>query len=131
MADEFFRGSYTMGIWASGEIAKNVFYKTMLGNNLSILGVDAGQLDNSFDTWSGSLWWSTNDYGRNAPFTDFEYHCKPSTVLGGAYTTSTETKQSQPSTDRSPARTPLRTHRSGYQTAPAYSASMHWHLTLR
>jgi hypothetical protein len=99
MADEYFRGSYTMGIWVSGEIVKNVYYKSMLGDNLSILGVDAGQLDNGFDTWSTSLWWATNDFGRNLPFSDFDYHCKPATALGGAYTRSNETKQSQPNTE--------------------------------
>jgi hypothetical protein len=95
IADEFFRGSYTMGIWAQGEITKNLYYKTMLGDNLSILGVDAGQLDNGFGTWSAALWWVTNDYGRNMPFSDFEYHKKPATVIGGAYTNSKESRQSQ------------------------------------
>lgn len=99
MADEYFRGSYTMGVWISGELVKNVYYKSMLGDNLSILGVDAGQLDNGFDTWSTALWWITNDYGRNMPFTDFENHCKPATALGGAFTRSNETKQSQPTTE--------------------------------
>jgi hypothetical protein len=99
MADEFFRGSYTMGIWAMGDIIDDVHYKTMLGNNLSILGVDAGQLDNGFDTWSTSIWWTTKNYGRNAPFTDFEHHDKAATVLGGAYTRSNETKQSQPNSE--------------------------------
>lgn len=99
MADEFFRGSYTMGIWATGDILTNVYYKTMLGDNLSILGVDAGQLDNKFDTWSTAIWWVTNNYGRFAPFTDFEYHLCPATLLGGAYTRSTETRQEQPTTN--------------------------------
>jgi hypothetical protein len=99
MADEYFRGSYTMGIWIQGELVKNVYYKSMLGDNLSILGVDAGQLDNGFDTWSTSLWWVTNDYGRQLTYTDFEHHCKPATALGGAYTRSNETKQSQPTTE--------------------------------
>jgi hypothetical protein len=47
----------------------------------------------------GSLWWATNDYGRTAPFTDFENHCKPAFLLGGAYTRSNETKQSQPNSE--------------------------------
>lgn len=99
MADEYFRGSYTMGVWIQGELVKNVYYKSMLGDNLSILGVDAGQLDNGFDTWASSLWWVTNDYSRNLTYSDFEHHDKPATVLGGAYTRSNETKQSQPNTE--------------------------------
>ncbi|SDY56488.1 hypothetical protein SAMN05444397_101952 [Flavobacterium aquidurense] len=99
MAEEFFRGSFTTGIWAQGEITDGLYYKTMLGNNLSQLGVDAGQLDNGFNTFSTSVWWTTNNYGRVANFGDFERHEKLATLLGGAYTTSKETRQSQPGTE--------------------------------
>lgn len=99
MAEEFFRGSFTMGVWVSGEIVKGLNYKTMLGNNLSQLGVDAGQLDNQFDTWSTALWWTTKDYGTMAPFGDFEEHEKLATLLGGSFTRSNETRQSQPGTE--------------------------------
>lgn len=99
MAEEFFRGSFTTGVWASGELTKGVYYKTMLGNNLSQLGVDAGQLDNGFNTWSTALWWTTNNFGRSASYGDFEKHAQLATVLGGSFTRSDETKQSQPGTD--------------------------------
>ncbi len=96
MAEEFFRGSFTTGVWVQGEIVNGLYYKTMLGNNLSQLGVDAGQLDNGFNTWSTALWWTTNDFGRLASFGDYEKHRKIATILGGAFTRSNETKQSQP-----------------------------------
>ncbi len=99
MAEEYFRGSFTTGIWAQGEIANGLYYKTMLGNNLSQLGIDAGQLDNGVNTWSSALWWTTHDFGRYAPFGDFENHKKVATILGGSYTTSSETRQSQPGAD--------------------------------
>ena len=35
IADEFFRPSYTTGIWGTGEIAKGLTYNVMLGNNMS------------------------------------------------------------------------------------------------
>ena len=58
ITDEFFRPSYTSGIWASGNITKTLNYQAMVGNNLSTLGVSAAQLDNRFNTvapcWSGS-----------------------------------------------------------------------------
>src|SRR5262249_9645825 len=38
-ADEFFRGSYTDGVWLKGELAAKVKYMFMVANNLSILGV--------------------------------------------------------------------------------------------
>lgn len=96
MTEEYFRGSFTTGIWAQGEITDGLYYKTMVGNNLSQLGVDAGQLDNGFNTWSTALWWTTNDYGRTLSYGDFENHQKIATVLGGSFTTSDESRQSQP-----------------------------------
>ncbi len=65
MADEYFRGSYTSGIWANGEVTDKVKYRVMVGNNLSQLGVDAAQLDNSFNAVSGALWWlpTTGEFG--------------------------------------------------------------------
>ena len=54
-ADEFFRGSYTTGIWLKGEISTKLKYMAMLGNNLSTLGVSASQLDNKLDTTSFML----------------------------------------------------------------------------
>lgn len=96
MAEEFFRPSYTFGIWVQGEIAPGLNYKSMLANNLSELGIDAGQLDSGFDTWGSALWWTTNDFGKLGPYGDFEHHCKPATILGAAFTRSNETRQSQP-----------------------------------
>ena len=45
IADEFFRGSYTTGVWAGASSRAGLKYRVMLGNNLSQLGVDAGKLD--------------------------------------------------------------------------------------
>ena len=99
IADEYFRGSFTTGVYLQGEITKDVYYKSMLGNNLSALGVDAGQMDNTLDTWSTSVWWVTNDFGRLMSYGDYEEHEKIATVLGGSYTRSTENRQSQPDAD--------------------------------
>ena len=72
IAEEFFRGSFTSGLWAKGRVLKRVDYQLMVGNNLSQLGVDAGQLDSSFDTLSTSLVWlpTTGEFGRG--FGDYE-----------------------------------------------------------
>jgi hypothetical protein len=98
MAEEFFRGSFTTGIWLQGELTKGLYYKTMLGNNLSQLGIDAGQLDDGFDTWSSAMWWTSNNYSRLGTFGDFEKHETPATMLGACFTRSNETWQSQPGT---------------------------------
>jgi hypothetical protein len=98
ISDEFFRPSYTTGIWVKGKAAEGVNYKLMLGNNLSQLGVDAGQLDNGLNTWSGMLsWMPSGDYGPG--FGDFENHQSMVTRFGLHYTYSKEDRQSQPGTE--------------------------------
>ena len=62
IADEFFRPSYTSGIWAKGDLTKSLRYYAMVGNNLSTLGVSAAQLDNRFNTVASMLEWAS-DYG--------------------------------------------------------------------
>lgn len=76
IADEFFRGSYTQGIWADGKIATGLEYRVMLANNLSALGVNAGQLDAEIDTFAGALTWmpTTGEFGPANGFGDFEEH---------------------------------------------------------
>ena len=100
-ADEFFRGSYTSGLWLKGELAPKVKYMAMLGNNLSQLGVSAAQMDNILNTTSLSLEWlpTTGEFGLYETFGDFEEHQKLATRLGAHYTHSTEDRQSQPGTN--------------------------------
>jgi hypothetical protein len=99
ITDEFFRPSYTSGIWARGNLTSKLSYFAMVGNNLSTLGVSAAQLDNRFNTVSSALVWqpTTGEFG--AGFGDFENHEKLATRLGFHYTTSTETRQEQPGQD--------------------------------
>ncbi len=98
IADEFFRPSYTFGIWAKGAVVDKLNYSVMLGNNLSQLGVDAGQMDNGLNTWSGALTWmpTTGEFGKRGGYGDFEGHQKMATRMGFHFTRSEETKQSQP-----------------------------------
>jgi len=101
MADEFFRPSYTMGVWARGKIVDRLTYRFMLGNNLSQLGVDAGQLDNKLNTIATALIWypTTGEYGTRGGFGDFDHHEQVATRLGVHFTSSTETRQGQPDTE--------------------------------
>src|SRR5882672_8657877 len=73
----------------------------MLGNNLSQLGIDAGQLDEGLNTVSGSLVWmpTTGEYGKWGQYGDFEDHQKTATRVGIHYTRSYENRQSQPASD--------------------------------
>jgi hypothetical protein len=100
-SDEFFRGSYTTGIWLKGEITTTLKYMAMLANNLSTLGVSAAKLDNKLDTTSFSLQWlpTTGEFGLYGTFGDYDYHEQVATRVGVHYTQSTEDKQSQPGTE--------------------------------
>lgn len=101
ITDEYFRGSYTTGIFANGDLGEGVQYKVMLGNNLSQLGVSASQLDDGLNTFAGALWWmpSTGEYGPGQGFGDYEFHENLATRLGVHYSESRETAQSQPGSD--------------------------------
>src|SRR5262245_33196072 len=101
IADEFFRGSYTTGVWVKGEIATKFKYMAMFANNLSTLGVSAAQLDNKFDTQSYMLQWlpTTGEFGLYGTFGDYDNHEKVATRLAVHYSHSNEEKQSQPGTE--------------------------------
>lgn len=101
MADEFFRPSYTSGVWASGNVTEKMKYKVMVGNNLSQLGVNAGELDDKLNTYSGSIWWmpTTGEFGPAAGYGDFEHHEELATLFGLNFTFSGEDRQSQPGTE--------------------------------
>jgi len=75
IVDEFFRPSYTSEIWVKVKITNKVTYQAMPGNNLSMPGVIAAQLDSKFDTVATSRLElpSTGEFGQQ--FGDFEgYH---------------------------------------------------------
>ena len=107
IADEYFRPSYTTGIFARGDITDKLKYQIMLGNNMSILGVSAAQLDRFLNTVSSALIWTptTGEFGPG--FGDFENHDKVATRLAVHFNRSVENKESQPSSE-SPENTQLR-----------------------
>jgi hypothetical protein len=100
-ADEFFRGSYTTGIWLKNRVTGKVNYMAMVGNNLSQLGVSATQLDNRLDTQSFMVNWlpTTGEFGLYGTFGDYDDHQTVATRLGAHYTHSFETAQEQPGTN--------------------------------
>lgn len=101
MADEFFRGSFTSGIWAEGKLARGLQYRVMLANNLSTLGVSASQLYPGLNTASAFLRWmpTTGEFGPAAGFGDYENHRNFATLLEAHYTYSREDSQEQPGTN--------------------------------
>jgi hypothetical protein len=101
IADEFFRPSYTAGIWATGELPARFKYNVMLGNNLSQLGVDAGQLDSGLNTVSAALAWfpTTGEFGFRGRFGDYDEHEHLATRFAAHFTRSPEDRTSQPDTE--------------------------------
>ena len=101
MADDFFRPSYTTGMWSAGQLGDDMRYKLMVGNNLSQLGVNASRLGEDLDTFSGRLDWmpTTGEFGPANGFDDFDAHTELATLFGIAGTYSVEDPQSQPGTE--------------------------------
>ncbi|HEX7796865.1 MAG TPA: DUF3011 domain-containing protein, partial [Vicinamibacterales bacterium] len=100
-SDEFFRGSYTDGVWLKGDLPGRAKYMAMVGNNLSILGVSAQQLDGKIDTQSFMLTWlpTTGEFGLYQTFGDYDDHQRVATRIAGHFTHSLETSQEQPGTN--------------------------------
>ena len=103
MSGEYFRGSYAAGIWLEGQPVKDLYFRTMLANSLSKLGVDAGQIDTKLATWSTGVWWLPKG-AYNTPgliwngggYGDFEDHQNAAFRVGAHYTSSIENSESQP-----------------------------------
>jgi len=99
IADEFFRGSYTSGVWAKGEITSKLRYQAMIGNNLSTLGVPASRLDNDLNTFASALIWTPSSGEFGSGLGDFESHEKVATRLAAHFSRSDENRESQPNSD--------------------------------
>ncbi|MBL7940111.1 MAG: hypothetical protein JNL43_12185 [Flavobacteriales bacterium] len=96
MADEYFRPGFSSGIWATGEILPKLSYTAVVTNNLSQLGVGAGQLDRSLSNGYSLLWMpTTGEFGPRGSYGDWEYHEKIATRFGGGYGRSREDRQNQ------------------------------------
>ena len=96
LADEYFRPGFTGGVWAEGEIARGLYYKGMVGNTISQLGITANQLTRYLAT-GASVWWmpTTGEFGPRGAFGDYEDHQKLATRFGTSYTHSRENRFAQ------------------------------------
>ena len=100
IGDEFFRPSYTIGVLQRAR-SSGLNTSVMLGNNLSQLGVDAGQLGNDLNTcvglrWSGCRRPASTGHRR---LRRFRGHEELATRIGSRYTRSDENFQGQPDTE--------------------------------
>ena len=91
MAEDALRGGFTNGFWITGEVVPKLYYTVMLGNNLSTLGIQAGQLTRNMSK-SISMWWmpTTGEFGPRGGLGDFEEHRRLATRFGFSYCHSRE-----------------------------------------
>jgi hypothetical protein len=99
MADEFFRPSFTGGLWVNGELVPGLWYHVTTANNLSQLGITANQLDRGLGT-GVTMWWmpTTKEFGANGSYGDWDYHEKLATRFGISSARSREDRQLQANT---------------------------------
>jgi hypothetical protein len=94
LADNFFRPSFTQGVWANGEPVKGLNYLVFVGNGLNTLNISATKIDTNLLV-SGSVWWEPlGEYGpasraRNM-YDDYFASDKLRIRLGTAFTRSRE-----------------------------------------
>lgn len=83
MGEESLRAGFTNGLWVGGEIVPKLNYRLMVGNNISILGIQASKLTRDL-AYSANLTWlpTTGEFGPRGGIVDLEYHEKPATRLG-------------------------------------------------
>ncbi|HYR08355.1 MAG TPA: hypothetical protein VEQ60_11320 [Longimicrobium sp.] len=83
MAEEFFRGGFSSGVWITGQPVKTLYYNLSLTNNISQLGTTAAN-DSRELMYSGSVWWmpTTNEFGPRGGLEDFEHHRRVATRFG-------------------------------------------------
>jgi hypothetical protein len=95
MALNYMRPGFTQGIWADGELFPGFNYIAMMGNSLNTLDITAARIDTRF-AYGASVWYDHNQFGY--PWSDFEYHDRPSIRVGTAGTYAREDRLSDLST---------------------------------
>ncbi|HVK61320.1 MAG TPA: hypothetical protein VM432_07210 [Bdellovibrionales bacterium] len=94
LAEEFFKPSFTSGVWARGAVIPSLNYRFMIGDNLSQVGVNAAQMSRDL-AYGGSIWWmpTTGEFGPRGGFGDYEIHDKLATRFGVSSIYSREDRQ--------------------------------------
>jgi hypothetical protein len=98
MAEDFFRGGFSSGVFATGQVVPRLNYTVSLNNNISQLGVTASN-DTRDLAYSASLVWrpTTGEFGPRNGFGDLEYHDKLATQFGISAAHSREARYSSDS----------------------------------
>lgn len=88
MANSFFRPDRSIGLWAEGEIAEDVFYRAMLANGFNTQDLRAStsphEIDNSLAYAVSSYWDVFGDYGKG--YADINHSCDLLARIGHSFT---------------------------------------------
>jgi hypothetical protein len=93
MAEEFFRGGFSSGVWMTGEVVPRLWYTVSMNNNISQLGVV--QANDTRDlAYSLSMRWqpTTGEFGPRNGFGDLEHHDTLATQFGFSMEQSRESR---------------------------------------
>jgi hypothetical protein len=93
MAEEFFRGGFSSGVYLAGQIVPRLAYTVSVNNNISQLGVT--QANDTRDlAYSANLRWqpTTGEFGPRNGFGDLEFHKRLATQFGVSACTSRESR---------------------------------------
>ena len=87
MGEEQLRAGFTNGFRVTGEITPRLSYTLFLGDNLSALGITAGQLTRNLSKGASLVWMpTTGEFGPRGGLGDLENHEKLATRFGVSYT---------------------------------------------
>jgi hypothetical protein len=95
MADNFFRPSFTQGVWIDGEPGK-FYYMVFVGNGLNTLSIPLSKIDTGLVTSGTVAWEPLGQYGpsgrANGMYDDYENHKNPVIRIGTSFTRSRENR---------------------------------------
>ena len=91
MAEDFFRGGFSSGVFITGQPLPKLYYTASINTNLSQLGVTASN-DTRDLAYSASLSWmpTTGEFGPRGGLGDLEHHENLATRFGISAGTSRE-----------------------------------------
>ncbi len=93
MAEDFFRGGFSSGVFLTGQPVDRFWYTASVNTNISQLGTTAAN-DTRDMAYSASVVWrpSTGEFGARNGLGDFEYHSKLATQFGASAAHSRESR---------------------------------------
>lgn len=108
LGDEFFKAGFTMGLSAYGQLSNSVFYRAMVGNSFSEIGIPTSYMTRDM-AYGASIWvLPTGEFGPRGGYGDYEMHQNLATRFGISVVTSREDGYKQPNQDNEPKNTAVR-----------------------